>query len=127
MISVLCFNFYLPVSSEDNALNEGQSNIVNGGFEEPDLKNENPTKKWTNAAAADVPGWATTSTDGIIEFGWMLNGASEHMVPTTVTEIVSGAGASDGVQFAEVVADEASSLYQSLSLNAGYNYGYTDG
>lgn len=125
MISVLCFNFYLPVSSEDNALNEGQSNIVNGGFEEPDLKNANPTKKWTNAAAADVPGWATTSTDGIIEFGWMLNGASEHMVPTTVTEIVSGAGASDGVQFAEVVADEASSLYQSLSLNAGYNYNWT--
>ena len=125
MISVLCFNFYLPVSSEDNALNEGQSNIVNGGFEEPDLKNANPTKKWTNAAATGVPGWATTSTDGIIEFGWMLNGVSEHMVPTTVTEIVSGAGASDGVQFAEVVADEASSLYQSLSLNAGYNYNWT--
>lgn len=125
MISVLCFNFYLPVSSEDNALSEGQSNILNGGFEEPDLKNANPTKKWTNAAATGVPGWATTSTDGLIEFGWMLDGASEHMVPTTVTKIVSGAGASDGEQFAEVVADEASSLYQSLSLNAGYNYNWT--
>ena len=125
MISVLCFNFYLPVSSEDNTLSEGQSNIVNGGFEEPDLKNANPTKKWTNAAAADVPGWATTSTDGKIEFGWMLNGDSEHMVPTTITQIVSGAGASDGVQFAEAVSDQASSLYQSLSLNAGYNYNWT--
>ena len=125
MISVLCFNFYLPVSSEDNALNEGQSNIVNGGFEEPDLKTANPTKKWTNADAADVPGWATTSTDGLIEFGWMLDGASEHMIPTTVTQIVSGAGASDGVQFAEAVSDQASSLYQSLSLNAGYQYNWT--
>lgn len=46
------------------------------------------------------------------------------MVPTIITEII-GEGASNGVQFAEAVSDEAGSMYQSLSLNAGCYYNWT--
>lgn len=125
LLCVLCYNFCFPVRSEDGELSGGQSNIVNGGFEDPDLKTANPSLDWKNATMDSVSGWKTTSTDGKIEFGWMRNGASAHMVPTTITKITEGVGASDGAQFAETVADEASSLYQSLSLNAGYNYNWT--
>lgn len=107
----------------------GQSNIVNGGFEEPDLKSANPSLNWKYTTTDTVPGWETTSTDNQIEFGWMKDGAtisnaSAHMKPTIIKEL-TGTGASNGVQFAEVVANEVSSLYQSLSLTAGENYNWT--
>ncbi len=121
LLCVLFYNFRLPLKSEDNGLMGGQSSIVNGGFEDPDLKSEYPDVNWKNATKDLVPGWETTATNGKIEFGWMLKGSSAHMVPTIITEII-GEGASDGVQFAEPVANEAGSLYQSLSLNAGYYY-----
>ncbi len=121
----ILINLCFPVGAEEGESSGGQSNIVNGGFEEPDLKTENPTLNWKDIDMSSVPGWSTTSTNGKIEFGWMLNGASAHMVPTTITEIVDGVGASEGEQFAEAVSDEASSLYQSLSLNAGYNYNWS--
>lgn len=124
LLCVFCYSFCLPAGAEENGLMGGQSNIVNGGFEDPDLKSENPKSNWINITKDMVSGWETTSTDGKIEFGWMLNGASAHMVPTTITEII-GEGASDGVQFAEAVSDETGSLYQSLSLNAGYYYNWT--
>ena len=124
----LAFSF--SVAAEDNGLVVGQSNIINGGFEEPALKADNPKSSWKNANKNEVPGWDTTATDGKIEFGWMKDGAtiekaSEHMQPTVTSELISGAGASDGWQFAEVVGNESSSLYQSLSLNAGYSYEWT--
>lgn len=124
----LAFSF--SVAAEDNGLVVGQSNIINGGFEEPALKAANPTLKWKNATKDQVPGWDTTATDGKIEFGWMKDGAaiesaSEHMKPTITSELIKGEGASDGWQFAEVVGNESSSLYQILSLNAGYSYEWT--
>lgn len=125
LLLALCNNFCFLVRAEDSGLTEGQSNIVNGGFEDPDLKNQYDSLNWKNTNAANVSGWQTTATDNLIEFGWMLDGASAHMVPTTITEIIDGEGSSDGAQFAEAVSDEPSSLYQSLSLNAGYNYNWT--
>lgn len=124
----LAFSF--SVAAEDNGLVVGQSNIINGGFEEPALKADNPKSNWKNANKNEVPGWDTTATDEKIEFGWMKDGAtietaSAHMTPTVTSELISGAGASDGWQFAEVVGNESSSLYQSLSLNAGYSYEWT--
>ena len=124
LLFVFCSNFFFPVIAEDNGIMGGQSNIVNGGFEDPDLKSEYPDVNWKNITKASVSGWETTSTDGKIEFGWMRNGASAHMVPTIITEII-GEGASNGVQFAEAVSDEAGSMYQSLSLNAGCYYNWT--
>ncbi|MGM9682522.1 MAG: hypothetical protein ACI3XQ_02890, partial [Eubacteriales bacterium] len=125
LLLALCNNFCFLVRAEDSGLTEGQSNIVNGGFEDPDLKTQYDSVNWKNTNAANVSGWQTTATDNLIEFGWMLDGASAHMVPTTITEIIDGEGSSDGAQFAEAVSDEPSSLYQSLSLNAGYNYNWT--
>ena len=124
----LAFSF--SVAAEDNGLVVGQSNIINGGFEDPDLKTANPTASWKNTTKDQVSGWDTTATDGKIEFGWMKDGAaiesaSEHMKPTITSELIKGEGASDGWQFAEVVGNESSSLYQSLSLNAGHSYKWT--
>lgn len=124
----LAFSF--SVAAEDNGLVVGQSNIINGGFEEPALKADNPKSSWKNANKNEVPGWDTTATDGKIEFGWMKDGAtiekaSEHMQPTVTSKLIQGVGASDGWQFAEVVGNESSSLYQSLSLNAGHSYKWT--
>ena len=124
----LAFSF--SVAAEDNGLVVGQSNIINGGFEEPALKADNPKSNWKNANKNAVPGWDTTATDGKIEFGWMKDGAtiekaSEHMQPTVTSKLIQGVGASDGWQFAEVVGNESSSLYQSLSLNAGHSYEWT--
>lgn len=124
----LAFSF--SATAEDNGAIVGQSNIINGGFEDPDLKTANPTVNWLSTTKDQVAGWETTSTDGKIEFGWMKDGASvetasAHMVPTVTTELIAGKGASDGFQFAEVVGAEPSSLYQSLSLNAGRSYEWT--
>lgn len=122
--------FSFSAAAEDNGLVVGQSSIINGGFEDPDLKTANPTLNWKNTPKDQVSGWDTTATDGKIEFGWMRDGAaiesaSAHMKPTVTSELIAGAGAKDGWQFAEVVGNESSSLYQSLSLNAGYSYEWT--
>lgn len=124
----LAFSF--SAEAEDNGLIVGQSNIINGGFEDPDLKTANPSVNWKNTTKDQVSGWDTTATDGKIEFGWMKDGAaiekaSEHMQPTVTSKLIQGVGASDGWQFAEVVGNESSSLYQSLSLNAGHSYEWT--
>lgn len=122
--------FSFSAEAEDNRLVVGQSSIINGGFEDPDLKTANPTLNWKNTTKDQVSGWDTTATDGKIEFGWMKDGAaidsaSSHMVPTVTSDLIAGEGASDGWQFAEVVGNESSSLYQSLSLNAGHSYEWT--
>lgn len=116
----------LVVKAEgEGELQGGQSNIVNGSFEEPDKKSENNTG-YLYTPQSEIPGWNTTSTDGKIELGWLKgNGTSPHMIPTVVTEIISGIGASDGWQFAETIGDEVSTIYQSLSLEAGMSYNWT--
>ena len=125
MIFSMIPHFRISVYAEEGELQGGQSNIVNGSFEEPDKKSENNTG-YLYTPQSEIPGWNTTSTDGKIELGWLKgNGTSPHMIPTVVTEIISGIGASDGWQFAETIGDEASTLYQSLSLEAGMSYDWT--
>ena len=120
----------IPVSSEETIV-VGQSSIINGGFEYPNLKELDTNNTGWKGIAYDgynesELGWKTTSTDKKIEYGWLKkDGSSPHMVSTTVTEIKDGVGASDGWQFAEVVSSEVSSLYQILEVNSGENYSWT--
>lgn len=135
MIFSFAPDFCLVVKAEgEGELQGGQSNIVNGSFEEPstyrdaDLAQAVGSQKGykEKVPQSEIPGWNTTSTEGAIELGWLKgNGTSPHMVPTVKTEIISGTGASDGWQFAETIGDEASTLYQSLSLEAGMSYDWT--
>ena len=135
MIFSFAPDFCLVVKAEgEGELQGGQSNIVNGSFEEPskyrleDLAQAvgSQTGYKEKIPQNEIPGWNTTSTEGAIELGWLKeNGTSPHMIPTVVAEIASGIGASDGWQFAETIGDEASTLYQSLSLEAGMSYDWT--
>lgn len=124
MFIMLSYVLILPVRAEEGELVTGQSTIINGSFENPDLITENTGKDWNNTDATNVDGWKTTATDNLIEFGWMLDGKSSHMVPTVEVELI-GSGAVDGYQFSEVVSSDVSCLYQSLSLSAGYYYNWT--
>ncbi|MGM9644729.1 MAG: hypothetical protein ACI3X1_06550 [Eubacteriales bacterium] len=120
-------DFCLVVRAEEGELQGGQSNIVNGSFENPNKKSEDSKKTgYLYTPQSEIEGWATTSTTGKIELGWLTpGGTSPHMIPTVITEIVSGIGASDGWQFAETIGNEPSTLYQSLSLEAGMSYNWT--
>ena len=124
VILSLILNFSVFVKAENETV--GLSNIVNGGFEDPDLKSlDTGNKGWLNTTKDEVPGWETTSTDNKIEFGWIAsNNTSPHMIEKTVTEII-GEGASNGVQFGEVVGNEASSLYQSIYVSSDSSYNWT--
>lgn len=128
MIFSFAPDFCMIVKAEgEGELQGGQSNIVNGSFEDPDKKSEDTKNAgYLYTPQGDIPGWATTSTTGKIELGWLDNkGSSPHMIPTVKTEIISGIGASDGWQFAETIGGEASTIYQSLTLQAGMSYNWT--
>lgn len=134
MIVSFAPDFRLIAKAEEGATVGGQSSIVNGSFEDPsnyreeDLAlNINSQKGYKEKTPeSEIPGWNTTSTEGAIELGWLKsNETSPHMIPTVSAEIVSGVGASDGWQFAETIGNEASTLYQSLSLQAGMSYNWT--
>ena len=134
MIFSMIPHFRISVYAEEGELQGGQSNIVNGSFEDPskyrleDLAQALGSQKGykEKTPQGEIPGWNTTSTEGAIELGWLKgNGTSPHMIPTVVAEIASGIGASDGWQFAETIGNEASTLYQSLSLQSGMSYNWT--
>lgn len=132
-VLLLCLflnSYIIPVSSEETIV-VGQSTIINGGFEYPNLRELDTNNTGWKGIAYDgynesELGWKTTSTDKKIEYGWLKkDGSSPHMVSTTVTEIKDGFGASNGWQFAEVVSSEVSSLYQILDVKSGKNYSWT--
>lgn len=134
MIFSMIPHFRISVYAEEGELQGGQSNIINGSFEEPskyrleDLEQALGSQKGykEKTPQSEIPGWNTSSTEGAIELGWLKgNNTSPHMIPTVEAEITSGIGASDGWQFAETIGDEASTLYQSLSLEAGMSYDWT--
>ena len=124
----------IPVSSEETIV-VGQSTIQNGSFEYPNLKGADTSNKgWANIKYGDTAyetsqlSWKTTANDENIEYGWLTNNntTSPHMVPTTVTEIKNGVGASDGMKFSELIANSPnSSIFQSLELTADRSYDFT--
>ena len=80
--------------------------LVNGGFELPGL----PVNGITITDASNVPGWSTTATDNKIEI-W--------------STAFNGVTAYQGNQFAELNANQVSTLYQNASgIAAGSLVGY---
>ena len=85
--------------------------IKNGSFEEPAFHDKN-SPQWP---ANNVPDWDTTASDKLIEFGSRRNGkdAPQLMGDQTIP---------DGSQFAELNADEESTLYQYATTVGGNVY-----
>ena len=96
-------------SSDPNRVDNA---IVNGSFEKP-----GQTKMLApQLEAQTVPGWSTTATGHLIEFGVNIGrsyapqlGGSDKSIP-------------NGNQFAELNADEVSTLYQNVSTVGGHIY-----
>ena len=74
--------------------------ITNGGFEIPVIA----STSFVHTNEDNVPGWNTTATDGLIEI-WSTG--------------FNGVPSSEGNQFAELNAKQASALYQILCLTPG--------
>jgi uncharacterized repeat protein (TIGR01451 family) len=79
--------------------------LINGSFEEPPVSNYEilPDASQTQAAKR-VPGWLTTATDHMIEL-WRSG--------------FNGVPAAEGAQFAELNANQVSTLYQDLPTTPG--------
>ena len=85
--------------------------IKNGSFEQPAF-DDKPSPQWP---ANNVPGWDTTASDKLIEFGsTRMNGSVPH--------IHGSPNVPDGYQFAELNADEESTLYQYAETVGGNVY-----
>ena len=86
--------------------------IKNGSFEEPAFHDKN-SPQWD---ANNVPDWSTTASDQLIEFGSTRKDG-------TVPHIVGEPNLQDsGCQFAELNADEESTLYQYATTVGGNVY-----
>lgn len=86
--------------------------IKNGSFEEPAFHDKN-SPQWP---ANNVPDWDTTASDQLIEFGSRRNGKDAPQL-TGVDKTIP-----DGSQFAELNADEESTLYQYATTVGGNVY-----
>lgn len=123
---IFSLNITFSVSSEGSNVQGGQSNIINGSFEDPsyDETSASYSSKYKYEKQDNVSGWNTTATTKEIEIGWMVDGQSAHMTQYTEATITSGVGASDGMQFAEVVGNEVSSLFQSIAVHPENTYSW---
>lgn len=86
--------------------------IKNGSFEEPAFHDKN-SPQWP---ANNVPDWDTTASDKLIEFGSSWNGKNAPQL-TGYDKTIP-----DGKQFAELNADEESTLYQYATTVGGNVY-----
>lgn len=86
--------------------------IVNGSFEDPPQKDGNAPQ----LEAGDVSGWSTTAIGQLIEFGVNTQANSAPQLSGNDKSIP------DGNQFAELNADEVSTLYQNVSTVGGHIY-----
>lgn len=86
--------------------------IKNGSFEQPAF-DDKPSPQWP---ANQVPDWHTTASDHLIEFGSSRNGNDAPQL-TGYDKTIP-----DGKQFAELNADEESTLYQYAETVGGNVY-----
>ena len=96
-------------SNDSNNPNTADNAIVNGSFEQPGQTDKAPQLNY-------VPGWSTTATDHLIEFGVNTQTSSAPQLSGNDKSIP------DGNQFAELNADEVSTLYQNVSTVDGHIY-----
>lgn len=99
-------------SSDPNNPNTADNAIVNGSFEDPPQKDRNAPQ----LEAGDVSGWSTTAIGQLIEFGVNIGTSSAPQLSGNDKRIP------DGNQFAELNADEVSTLYQNVSTVGGHIY-----
>lgn len=98
-------------SSDSNSdPNTADNAIVNGSFEDPARTDKNAPQ------LDDVPGWSTTATDHLIEFGVNTKTDSAPQLSGNDKRIP------DGNQFAELNANQVSTLYQNVSTVGGHIY-----
>lgn len=95
--------------SSDPNTNTADNAILNGSFEQPGQTDKAPQLNY-------VPGWSTTATDHLIEFGVNTQTSSAPQLSGNDKSIP------DGNQFAELNADEVSTLYQNVSTVDGHIY-----
>lgn len=99
-------------NSDSNNPNTADNAIVNGSFEQPAKTDKNAPQ----LKADDVRGWSTTATGHLIEFGVNTQTNSAPQLSGNDKSIP------DGNQFAELNADEVSTLYQNVSTVGGHIY-----
>lgn len=102
----------LATGSDSNNPNTADNAIVNGSFEQPVQE----TERAPQLDAQMVDGWSTTATDHLIEFGVNIGRNSAPQLWGTDKSIP------DGKQFAELNADQVSTLYQNVSTVGGHIY-----
>ena len=89
--------------------------IENGSFEVPELK-----KDYQYIESYLVDAWETTDTKKQIELAAIYNNTSPHLDLTSSSLVASTLP--DGNQFAEINANEKSTLFQYLTVESGTTY-----
>ena len=89
--------------------------IENGSFEVPELKKD---YQYTESYLVDA--WETTDTKKQIELAAIYNNTSPHLDLTSSSLVASTLP--DGNQFAEINANEKSTLFQYLTVESGTTY-----
>ena len=99
-----------PSAAADDSPN-GENAIQNPGFEKPSI-----SQIFKYIPQQDVSAWETTAKEGMIEFGrnWG-NQTAPHYTSTDKNN-------AEGAQFAELNADEESTLYQNVTTVGGNVY-----
>lgn len=100
------------LGSAPNNPNTADNAIVNGSFEEPAQE----TMLAPQLDAKKVDGWSTTAKGQLIEFGVNIGKSSAPQLSGSDKSIP------DGKQFAELNANEVSTLYQNVRTVSGHIY-----
>lgn len=99
-----------PSAAADDSPN-GENAIQNPGFENPSI-----SQTYSYIPQEKVSAWKTTAKEGVIEFGRNLgNQTAPHYTSTDKNN-------AEGNQFAELNADEESTLYQNVTTVGGNVY-----
>lgn len=94
-----------------------QELLENGSFEQPKITSQ---YSYANAANATTPteniGWSTTAKDKKVEIGSFIKGSSAHITDSASLVKHPEVYVPDGKQYAELNANEESSLYQYINV-----------
>ena len=112
MVLVMALSLLPPSILAADTRSVTDNAIKNGSFEEPAFHDKN-SPQWP---ANNVPDWHTTASDHLIEFGSSRNGNDAPQL-TGYDKTIP-----DGHQFAELNADEESTLYQYATTVGGNVY-----